>query len=838
MAKQTTQTKKAVTPAKDLIPEKYQDLFYIGMIFLSIIVFFGSAIFGHGFDSADTLSSQSFQTFLQDAKASGKFPLWVPYIFSGMPSYGSLLTGGDRLWDFIPQIVFGIASIFGKLFSSDVARLAFWYGAYGTGIYLLARLKKFDRHIAFFAAIAAVFSTWVILWAMIGHNTKPVVFAFLPFLFLFLEKLRERFSIFYAVLVVFAMHLMFEAGHLQMIFYTGIALGLYVVIELINRLVTKNEPLPFLRAAGVLVIAGGIAFLMSSDRYFSTMEYTPYSTRGTAPIVKTANQHQDETGGNDYDYATMWSFSPDEIKTFFVPNFYGFGKLEYQGSLTSNRAVKMQTYWGQKPFEDAAPYMGIIVLMLAFVGFIRNMKDVFVQFLAILTGFALVLSFGYTFPILYDFFYYNIPYFNKFRAPSMVLVLVQFAVPILSAYGLAAIFEMRKNITKNDQKLLYGLLGFSGLFLVFGLIYSSIFQSSYIDSVTMSKMGQQFVGAYGAATFNEIAMFIWEQMIADWYAVAFISIVGSVLIYSFAKSKLPQPIFILAIIALLFIDLWRVSYRPMEVAEKSPEKATFQRTDVIDFIKNDKSKFRIADFTNQSANVPAYFKLENVNGYHSAKLRVYQDMLDVADQGSTSQVTNPFLWNILNVKYIISPQQLGAMPPAFQSSQTGAFVYYNQSAVPRVYFVDTIRIAKQLDILKNLKEGNFDPRTTAYLEKEPSAAIVPASSAAKARIVNYENEYIKVEAENDASNLLVFSEIYYPVSWKAFIDGKETEILKTNFALRSIVVPAGKHTIEMKFESPAFKQGKLISTSLNIVMVLLLALGIFLEYKRSKKIAE
>jgi len=835
MAKQQVQSKKVSKASKPLIPEKYQDVFYVGMIFIAVIVFFGSAIFGNGFDAADTISSLSFKTFLEEARSEGKFPLWIPYIFSGMPSYASLLTTGERLWDFIPQIVFGFAAFIGKLFNNDVARLAFWYSFYGAGIYFLVKSKKQDRYIAYFAAVAAIFSTWIIIWAMIGHNTKPVVFAFVPFLFLFLEKLRERFSLLYTVLLIFAIHLMFEAGHLQMIFYSLLALGLYVVIELINRLVTKNEPIPFLRASAVLAVAVGIAFLMSADRYFATMEYTPYSTRGTAPIVKTESGHQDESGGNDYDYATMWSFSPQEIKTFFVPNYYGFGKLEYKGPLTQNRAIKMHTYWGQKPFEDAAAYMGIIVLMLAFVGFYKNIRDVFVQFLAILGAFALLLSFGYTFPIVFDFFYHYVPYFNKFRAPSMALVLLQFVVPILAAYGLAAIFEMRRNPEKNDKCILYGLLGFGGSFLLLGLIYSSIFQTSYIESVTSSKLGQQMVEGYGAATFNEIAKFIWEQMIADWYTVGFIALLGALLVFLFVRSKVTSPIFMFAMLFLLIFDLWRVGYRPMEVADKKPEKYVFQRTDWVDFIQNDKSKFRVADFTSHAANLPAYYKLETVGGYHSAKLRVYQDLLDVADQGSTSQVTNPFLWNILNVKYIIANKQLGGMPPAYHSPQTGSYVYLNPKHVPRAFFVDTFAIASQLDILGNLKEGNFDPLELAYLEKQPHQNIQPRSENAKVSIVEYKNEYIKLEAETDATNLLVLSEIYYPVSWKAYINGNETEVYKTNFALRSIVVPPGKNTIEFKFTSDGFEQGKMISTSLNIVTIILLALGIFFEWKRRKK---
>jgi len=261
----------------------------------------------------------------------------------------------------------------------------------------------------------------------------------------------------------------------------------------------------------------------------------------------------------------------------------------------------------------------------------------------------------------------------------------------------------------------------------------------------------------------------------------------------------------------------------------------FQKTDVINFLLEDKSKYRIADFSSQIVNLPAYFRLETVNGYHSAKLRVYQDLLDVANQGSTSQVTNPFLWNLLNVKYVITPQQIGGMQPIFQSQQTGAFVYFNAGYTPRAYFVDSIEVMKNIDILNKIKDAAFDPRKVAFLEKELPYKLSEKPENSKVEIKNYENEYIKIETENSSDNLLVLSEIYYPAGWKAFIDGKETEIYKTNYALRSVFVPAGKHTIEMKFESPAFERGKLISTSLNIIVVILLGLGIFVEIRKRNK---
>jgi len=256
-------------------------------------------------------------------------------------------------------------------------------------------------------------------------------------------------------LLVLAIHILFESTHVQLIFYAGLAFGLYLIYELIARLITKNKPLNALIPAATLIVATALAFMLSADRYLSIWEYTPYSVRGSAPLLQDAQQKQTRSGGNDYDYATMWSFSPEETITFFVPNYFGFGKMDYEGPLTGNREVKIPTYWGQKPFEDAAPYMGIIVIVFAAVGAWKCRKDVFVQFLVFLSLFAWILSFGRNFPILYDFFYYNVPFFNKFRAPSMVLALMNFAVPVLAGYGISAIIQMYKENQAESKKQVY-----------------------------------------------------------------------------------------------------------------------------------------------------------------------------------------------------------------------------------------------------------------------------------------------------------------------------------------------------------------------------------------------
>ena len=835
---------------------KTKDIIFISLIFASVYIFLGKAIGGGGFNASDNLASYSFEKYLEKAEKDGEFPLWVPHIFSGMPSYSAMLTTGDRWWDFAYKIIFGLALIFKALFNSDTARIAFWFALYGSGIYWLLRSKHKEPAVAFFSAFAAVFSTAVITWIMIGHNTKPIVLACLPFTFIFIEKLREKFSLLYSLLLVLSLHTMLEAGHVQMIFYSGLAIGIYLVFELISRLISKKDPIGIVKVAGYLLAAGILAFLMSSDRYYSTLDYTDYSTRGSAPLVQENKDARDATGGNSYDYATMWSFSPGEMMGFLVPNYYGFGKLEYDveknsGTILSQIAAqdkdnKVPTYWGQKPIEDSAPYMGILILFLALFGIFTNRKNVFVQFLAFLSLFALILSFGYTLPILYDFFFYNVPMFNKFRAPSMILALVHFAFPILASYGLSSILDWSKGgISKENKKKITYFAIAAVSFFALGILYNFGFEENYKSSVENSnfvtqRMIPQMPEQYHSQFKTEFTEFVWSEMMSDWMINGVLMLLAAGLIYLFAIKKIKQPILLSGLILILVFDLWRVDSRPMDVVETSLKDQVFHRKDWVDFIKNDnKEKFRIADFVSPTPNASAYWLLENVGGYHSAKLRVYQDMLDVTSGGSTSSVTNPFVWNLLNVKYIIDRRQLPGMQPVFQSQQEQAFVYLNPSYLPRAFFVDSTAVDKPLSILKRMEynpgqNANFNPREVVYLEKGINTKIEPIEDGASIKITEYKNEKISLEAKATGKNFLLLSEIYYP-EWKAYVDGKEVEIIKSNYFMRGILLSEGNHKIEFKYESPKFETGKMASLGTNIIVMIGLFVTLFLLWKENEK---
>lgn len=857
MAKQPQTHAKRHTPSKSnskpLIPEQYHSALYCVALAVAVLVFLRDALFGGGiFFASDNIASGSFVPYLDAAKKSGNFPLWIPNIFSGMPSYAALLTTGERWWDFIMVAFYAVTNGFGALFKSDAARVGSYYILYGIGMFLLMRSKQQSRLVAFFTAFAAVFSTFIIVWVMIGHNTKPMALMTFPYILLCLEKLRERLSIFYIAALIVITHILVESTHVQMAFYGVCCFGLYIVFEIVSRLIKKEAITGVLRAAGILAVAGGLSFAMASDRYLSVMEYTAYSTRGTAPIEKTLGQKQDVAGGFDYEYATNWSFSPQEMMTFVVPNYFGFGKMKVGEEIQS-------TYWGQMPFTDAANYMGIGVLALALFGSWHWRRDTFVQFLIATALFALLLSFGKNFPLLYNLFFNLVPNFNKFRAPQMALALTQFAIPILAGYGISGLLYQRRNPDKEHHKIVerkWLLIGVGGaaLFLLAGVIFNVVGKEQYVKAVgtatteqyqsvlTQVRDNPQQLAAYQeriAQIANERGQQIYSLMIDDWYITAFLGLAFMLTAWLLVRGTLPEWLGLSLLALFLVIDLWRVSSRPMEISKQNYDQTVFRKTDAISFIQNDKSLFRVADF-NQSPNVMAYFGLQHVHGYHSAKLRVYQDLLDVAGNGGGSVIVNPFLWNLMNVKYLLSERPLmEGMQPVFKSQQTQMLVYENPSVLPRAFLVSRAETAQQMDILQHLKKGDFAPLDMVYLEKPLPQPIDTVEGDMMEHINRvkstvYNNETLTLEVDASGNNLLFISDVYYPAGWKAFIDGKETEIFKTNYAFRSVIVPKGKHTVEMRFTSERFGLGKNLSLASNVLVLVLLGIGIW-QWRKEKE---
>jgi Bacterial membrane protein YfhO len=801
--------KKAVQE-KPIVPQKYETPILVALILVLLVVFLHKAFFENQvFISVDINASKSLDGFIQQAKSEGVFPLWIPYIFGGMPSFASLLTAGNRWYDLVVT-VWGAVDHFLSvvMVNSSVGWVVVYYWLFGFGIFLLGRRLGLTKFASFFAAVATIFSTFIIDWIMAGHNTKIAAISFFPFILLLVMELTRRFKWSYLLGLIVAIHLQFSSTHIQMIFYSFLALAIYLIYMLVRGLVKKDNLAGIVRSGLLLVAASAIAFAMSADVYLSTYQYSKYSIRGAPPIAQTVQDKAAPGGGLDYQYATNWSFSPAEIMSLLIPSYYGFGDIEYSGPLSNNQTVHVNTYFGPEPFMEASPYMGVIVILLAFVGVVRNRKNPFVIFSLIVIAVAFLISFGREFSLVYDLMFNYFPYFNKFRSPNMILILVQIFVPILAAFGLNSIAEARLN---SDHALARKMLISAGVFgglILLALIMQGPFQDFYngvIQSGRFAKSPQQ------------VQQLLFDNMATDLYVSLFICMLTAAVAAFYIRGRVTTLVAGAGFTFLLLLDLWRIDYRPMQMYDRKTQAEQFTTPDYVNFIKQDTGIYRVIQLQNDqpaTSNDLAYYLVQDAGGYSAAKIRIYQDMIDV------DGLTNPNIMKLMGIKYVITdkPEPVYGKV-AFTGSRS---VEENQNILPRAFFVHDYKVASGLGILNTLRESAFDPAKTAYFLEDPGLKVDPPDTGASVSFEDYKLQSMKMRVRATGNNLLLLSEVYYPAGWNAYIDGNPTKIFRADYFLRAIAVPKGEHEIVLKFEPGMYSLGKTLSLGSNGLVLLFL----------------
>jgi len=368
------------------------------------------------------------------------------------------------------------------------------------------------------------------------------------------------------------------------------------------------------------------------------------------------------------------------------------------------------------------------------------------------------------------------------------------------------------------------------------------FENSYTNSVLTGPMAQKLSAqGYPAQQISgylkqQVAPIAYENVISDLRLHGFLILIVSVLIYLYAKKNIARNLMLIGIIVVALFDLLSVSAKTLHWDDKKQRDDALAETDYTKWLLSNEPvtyNYRVAQMNRgnlMTSNDLAFFRLHQFNGYQGAKLRIYQDAVDVAGG------ENPFLLGLANVKYIISDSPIKDTLSYLEKYKgTGSIIYLNRYTMPRAFFVNDYKVEKGLDILNNIKIGGFDPRNTAFLEKKIDAVIDKADSTSSANITNFGIHNIEYDVFATGNNLLVLNEIYYPAGWKAYIDGTETEIFKTNYFQRSIVVPKGKHKVEFKFYPETYYTGKNISIAANILVTIILIGGIAGIYISRKK---
>lgn len=815
------------------IPSKYKTLGLVLIVFLLMGVFFAPAFWGNKtFQSGDIMSQNAYKTFFSEYSLR----LWDPFIFCGMPAIGNA-----GIYDLIGTAVGYIIKAYGFVFKNNYAVHSIYLLLLGLGSYLLMRHLKGSFLTSIFAAVSTVFSVGVISLLFIGHINKLSTLAILPVIILMLLRMQEKIKTLDVLILFLALKFMFSQWHVQIIFYIVFTIGIYFIYYIVRAILDKERELlkRLLIGAMLTMFAGGLGFASHYTTLGQMYEYSPYSTRGEKSVLDLTSGSSQKSDDDYYQYSTNWSFSPGEVMTFIFPAYYGFGNSTYKGPLTNNQEYEMNTYFGQMPFTDAALYMGIIVFGLAIFAIIKRRKEPFVQFLTILIVISLFISFGRTFPILFDIFFYNVPFFDKFRAPVMILNIVQIAFPILAGLGLTKAVEMKKNPKQKDENLLRNLgFVFSALFVV-ALFLNGAISDWFIGRAAESgKFAQYGLKGEGLDMLHKYAA---DMFMSDLYVSFALLAVLFFGMYLYLRNRISFDFFVLCLLILSFIDLYRVDKRALHFREAQDINILFREPDYVTAIKarKDKDPFRIFSVkqdgslgsVRQNSNYHVYFLLEDFYGYSGLKPRSFQDFADVV---LTTNLLNPTLLRMANVKYIIADKQIAAegFKPVFAGSS--GIVYLNENALPRAFFVDSIAVKTPIDFLNAVKNNEFDPKQAAYSAEDYKLQIDNPGDSAYLKFVEYEPMYIKMEANATGNNLLFMSSTYYPKGWKARIDGADVKIYKLNHQYKGVVVPNGTHTVEFIYMPDTFVKGRLAALGINIAVIILFSI-VIIKRKRDGK---
>ncbi|MDR3625448.1 MAG: YfhO family protein, partial [Ignavibacteriaceae bacterium] len=486
------------------------------------------------------------------------------------------------------------------------------------------------------------------------------------------------------------------------------------------------------------------------------------------------------------------------------------------------------------PFVDVAMYMGVIIFFLALFAVITRWRDPIVQFLAILAFIALLISFGKNFPVLFDFIFYHLPYFDKFRVPSMSLVLVQICTPILAGLGLMKIISLKEKRENGIIKIIKN----SAIVLSAFFILSVVLKSSIADWFTGRINDYISIHPQASQEFTALSPYMSDMFTADLLIAFALLAITFWLAYSYINSKISRDALVIGIIVLSVFDLFRIDSRGQKYVDNPDLSNMFNPPEYVTAIKSQKDTepFRMINIkqdgsrgtaSQNNGNYNAYFMLEDFYGYSGIKPRSFQDLMDVIGPA------NPTLWRMLNVKYVVASQQipLPGFIPIYQKDKE--VVYKNTNALPRAYFVDKIGAKPDLSILNDIKTNSFDPKSIAYVDGSLPIVDVPDSTA-KVNITKYKDEIVELDAKASGNNFLFFGNTYLPTGWKAYIDGNESIIYKVDHGFMGIVVPKGKHIVDFKYAPKSFFISEYVALSLSALTILGLLLGIVFELRRRK----
>ena len=759
---------------------------------------------------------------------TGEEGIWTNSMFGGMPGYMISVRYPGNLAGFITGNI-------RKIFST-----ASFIILYLLGFYILLSSLKVKRWLSVAGAVAFAFSSYFLIILAAGHMTKANAIAFLaPMTAGVLLTFRKKYL---AGSILFALFFSLEllAGHLQITYYGFILIALFGLTQLVFAIKEKTLP-DFFKALLFLVVGAVIGIGMNFSRLYTSWEYSKDTIRGPSELT---SNNENKTSGLDKDYVVQWSYGIDETLTMLIPNFKG-GASQVNPGINSEsyrtmrekgvqnprqtiRAVSM--YHGDQPATSGPVYMGAIVVFLFILG-LYIVKGPYKWWLLSATVISVILSWGGNIMWLTNFLLDYLPFYNKFRAPSMTLVIAEFAMPLLGFIALNNIIT-----GKTDKKIwLHGLkwsvIITAGLALLFAIL---------------PGIAGNFTNATDAVRYPDWLM---DSVIADRKAMlrtdafrSFIFIVlaaGAVWLWNIKKIK-TTPL-IISIGILILADLWTVDKRYLNNENFIPKRQAenpFPKMPSDEAILKDKELyFRVLPLQNPFQDARTSYYHKNVGGYHAAKLRRYQEFIDHHLQPELQQ----FVTSLQNRQSADSTLQ---SLDAINMMNTKYIIYdLNQAPIRNPYQMGNAWLVENYKIVENADEEieamqDVDPAETAVIDKRFKNFVdgkqFSKNQAGSVKLTEYQPNYLKYIANTTSEQLTVFSEIYYEKGWKAYVNGEEVPHFRVNYVLRALVLPPGENTIEFKFEPASYYLGNKISLASSLLLILAIAGYMFTEIRKKK----
>jgi hypothetical protein len=825
--------------SKGLLQKLLPHIIAIVLFWILAAAFCAPAFRGEVLQQADIVGvkgmQQNLMVYLQHY---GHLPLWNISLFSGMPNYQILIAG--------PSII----PPFTKIFGLGLPEPANFFFIASLCFYFLCLSFRTNPYLAILGALAFAFCTYDPIIIATGHITKMMAISFAPGLLAGLVLLfRKQYWLGAGVSVLFSAAEM-TANHPQISYY------LFIVIALmtISYLVVWIKQREFKHAAIALslaLVAAAVGLGTAAVTIFPTYQFSKYTMRGGKTIEQSGNTVIDKkTKGLDLDYAFRWSLGKAETVTLFMPHSFGGSSSEtfdedsklvqtlVDKNIPENSATQLAAslpkYWGgmSDPGEGTSGpvYLGVIAVLLFVIGSVV-LKSHHRWWILAAVLFSILLSWGKYFPGFNQLMFNFLPLYNKFRAPSMALVIPQFLVPLLAVLALQQMLfdERLKNLASEDFKHILYAVG--GLIALAGIVYILNDYSSGIDKSIRSAYGGQQGGPEIANTIisglkaDRKSMFGSDLLRTFGFALLLVG-----LLYLWLKRIVSPLVVIIVLIFVNFVDLFTVDRKYLSdenyMDAETYSSYNFKPSPADEAILKDTDPhFRVYNLSPDRFNEArtSYYH-RSVGGYSPAKLSLYQDLIE--NQLSKQQL-NMGVYNMLDTRYFLIPDEKGNV----------VNMQKNDSALGAAWFVrQLVPAATPAGEMKSL--DSFNAKQTAFYDASSQKINSPFNfdPAATIRLEHYNNDTIQYKTTASSPQFAVFSEVYYPAGWNAYVDGKKTEYYKVNYLLRGMPVPAGDHTIEFRFEPSVYYTSYSVAFWSTVIMYLLILGGLIMVYRRENEI--